>query len=67
MYYKEENSEWFKGLEVITDSYTLDESNKDLHTYPVDGWNWYDNEPIGYTNWLNSEIAAITPPSRVTE
>lgn len=48
-----EINEWeFAPNFVYAPKYTLLKEEKDTYTYPVDGWTWYDTEPIEYTEWL---------------
>ena len=48
-----EVNEWeFAPNFVYAPTYTLLKEEKDTYTYPVDGWTWYDTEPIEYTEWL---------------
>lgn len=30
---------------VLNKDYELRRATKDQHTYPIDGWNWFDSEP----------------------
>lgn len=53
MFYKlENNGQWLCGIRVTLPNGTvLDSSNK----LEVGGWLWYDEEPILYTEWVNSQ------------
>lgn len=30
---------------ICAPDYTLEKELKDTYTYPIDGWNWYDEQP----------------------
>ena len=42
-----EQLEWlFAPNKVINANYILERKLKDTYIYPVDGWYWYDSQPI---------------------
>jgi len=44
-FYKEENGELLYGPNfVLNKNYELRKETHDQHTYPVDGWYWFDSE-----------------------
>lgn len=43
-FYKEENGELLYGQVVLNKNYELRKETHDQHTYPVDGWYWFDSE-----------------------
>lgn len=54
-FYKEENGEWFYAPNfVINQSYELFIELKDTYTYPIDGWNYYDEAPQEYINYIEN-------------
>jgi hypothetical protein len=36
---------------VLNSAYELRRETKDQHTYPVDGWKWFDNEKSARTEY----------------
>ena len=56
MYYKDHGQAgWVRGLRVILpDNTEMNASNKDQWQYPIDGWNWHDEPPQEYLDWLAS-------------
>lgn len=49
-YKKEENGNWLAGsLIYLPNGILLSVDNKDNEF----GWNWFDEEPEEYTEWLN--------------
>lgn len=48
-------NEWFFGPnKVINNLYVLERDLKDTYTYPIDGWTWYDEEPLEYTEYIQN-------------
>jgi hypothetical protein len=46
-YKQNEVAEWmFAPNFVFSADYELTRENKDEHTYPVDGWYWFDESPV---------------------
>ena len=46
-FYKLEDDNWLYAPNfVYGPNYTLLRENKDSYTYPVEGWEWYDESPI---------------------
>jgi hypothetical protein len=44
-FYKEENGELIYGPNfVLNKNYELRKETHDQHTYPVDGWYWFDSQ-----------------------
>lgn len=46
MFYKKENDNWLKGLNIYLPSGVVLSSN---NKQDIDGWKWYDEPPIEYT------------------
>ena len=45
-FYKLEDENWqYAPNFVDAPTYTLEKDLKDTYDYPVDGWNWYDEQP----------------------
>ena len=44
MFYKNENGTLLFGNVVLNKNYELRKETHDQHTYPVDGWYWFDSE-----------------------
>lgn len=60
-FYKLEDDNWqYAPNFVDAPNYTLDKELKDTYTYPVDGWNWYDEQP--YTDLLVNPTNELLPP-----
>jgi len=46
-FYKLEDDNWqYAPNAVYAPNFELVKENKDSYTYPVDGWEWYDESPI---------------------
>ena len=43
-FYKNENGTLLFGNVVLNKNYELRKETHDQHTYPVDGWYWFDSE-----------------------
>jgi len=44
-FYKKEDDQLLYGPNfVLNKNYELRRETKDQHTYPIDGWNWFDTE-----------------------
>lgn len=43
-YKKEDINLWYGPNFVISSWYDLRKETKDQHTYPIDGWYWFDSE-----------------------
>ncbi len=59
-YKKEDSGNWIFAVEnaIIRGpkgSYILSMETKDETDYPVDGWNWYDEAPQEYIDWLEAQ------------
>lgn len=50
-FYKQIGEKWFEASKVSNANYTLDENNKQ----EVDGWEWHDNPPQEYLDWLQEQ------------
>lgn len=49
-FYKEQNGEWFYAPNfVYSRDYTL---HRDDNREAIDGWQWYDEAPQAYLDWL---------------
>lgn len=45
-FYKLEDENWLYAPNFVhAPDYILLKEEKDTYTYPVDGWNWYDEQP----------------------
>lgn len=54
-YYKVDNNELLYGLTVnLPGGIELNEENHDEHTYPVQGWTWYESK---LEAWLGENFA----------
>lgn len=48
-FYKLEEDNWMYAPNfVCAPEYTLLKEEKDTYTYPIDGWIWYDEQPLNY-------------------
>jgi hypothetical protein len=58
-FYKiDENGDWLYAPNFVeTSEYSLYRELKDEYEYPIDGWQWYDEPPQEYVEWLNSQEA----------
>lgn len=57
-FYKRENDELLVAPNFVhAPGYSLTTENKDEHTYPVDGWYWFDN--------LDAALAAFAPQPEI--
>ena len=55
-FYKLENEQWLYAPNYIyASNYTLLKEEKDTYKYPIDGWNWYNEQPYKIDN-MNSDI-----------
>lgn len=46
-YKQNEDGDWIYAPNfVYAPTYILEKDLKDTYTYPVDGWYWYDEQPI---------------------
>lgn len=48
---------------VISPTFELFKEQHETYTYPVDGWNWYDEAPAAYVEYIESQ----QPPSPPVE
>lgn len=49
-FYKFEDDNWqYAPNFVYGPGYELLRENKDTYQYPVEGWSWYNESPLGYT------------------
>jgi hypothetical protein len=54
-FYKDENGELIYGPNfVLNKNYELRKETHDQHTYPVDGWYWFDSETEAKLSLINS-------------
>jgi hypothetical protein len=54
-FYKEENGDLIYGPNfVLNKNYELRKETHDQHTYPVDGWYWFDSETEAKLSLINS-------------
>lgn len=52
MFYKLENDFWFTGSIInLPNGQQLTPENK----LDTNGWEWYDSEPVEYTQWLEEQ------------
>lgn len=48
-FYKYDEEQWFYAPNAVyAPTYTLLKELKDTYKYPIDGWNWYDEQPLEY-------------------
>lgn len=52
-FYKKIDDEWFSVSIVTNINYHLCEDNKDDFEYPLDGWEWFDEPPVEYLEWID--------------
>ena len=45
-FYKYESEQLLFGTTVLNLDYTLTVENRDDHTYPVDGWYWFESASL---------------------
>ena len=51
-FYKKIDESWFYAPRIVeAPNYILIVEHKDEYEYPVDGWNWYSEEPIEFSQW----------------
>lgn len=56
-FYKFYEGEWYYGPNAVYSlTYSLLKELKDTYTYPVDGWDWYDQAPNEYVMWVSRQI-----------
>ncbi len=56
MFYKKENNNWLVGSIInLPNGQQLNADNKT----EVGGWNWFDTEPLEYTEWVNKFIKPV--------
>jgi hypothetical protein len=54
-FYKNENGELIYGPNfVLNKNYELRKETHEQHTYPVDGWYWFDSETEAKLSLINS-------------
>jgi hypothetical protein len=55
-FYKEENGELIYGPNfVLNKNYELRKETHEQHTYPVDGWYWFDSETEAKLSLINAQ------------
>ena len=48
-FYKLDNGDWLYAPNfVCAPDFELSKELKDTYAYPIDGWSWYDKQPINY-------------------
>jgi len=55
MFYRIEDNFLTKGNHIDGQGYTLSINGKEEHTYPVDGWYWFDTDEQAVLN-LNAKF-----------
>jgi hypothetical protein len=62
-FYKFEDDSWQYAPNFISaPDYTLEKELKYTYTYPIDGWNWYDEQPENFLiKTENQPILDIEP------
>jgi hypothetical protein len=66
-FYKNEDGHAVHGPNyVLNMDYELRKETKDEHTYPVDGWSWFDSEEEAYASF-GLELPAVEKPLAITE
>jgi hypothetical protein len=54
-FYKEENGDLIFGPNfVLNKNYELRKETHEQHTYPVDGWYWFDSETEAKSSLINT-------------
>ncbi len=55
-FYKDENGELIYGPNfVLNKNYELRKETHEQHTYPVDGWYWFDSETEAKLSLINAQ------------
>lgn len=55
-FYKNDNGTLLFGPNfVLNASYELRRGTHDQHTYPIDGWHWFDNEDQAKSLLINND------------
>lgn len=55
-FYKEESGELIYGPNfVLNKNYELRKETHEQHTYPVDGWYWFDSETEAKLSLINAQ------------
>jgi hypothetical protein len=55
-FYKEENGELIYGPNfVLNKNYELRKETHDQHTYPIDGWYWFDSKAEAKLSLINAQ------------
>jgi hypothetical protein len=63
MFYKKINGDWYKGLNInLPSGIVLSPQNKQ----DIEGWEWYDEEPIEYTMDSHKEGFSLAMVERQT-
>jgi len=62
-FYKFDNTLLYGPNFVLNRDYELRRETKDQHTYPVDGWYWFDSEEAARAHFgLPATEEPLTPP-----
>jgi len=56
-FYKLDGESWlFAPNFVSSPTFELYKELKDTYSYPIEGWNWYDQQPEGFTQENTEQI-----------
>lgn len=58
MFYKKSEENWLNGTRIsLPNGVEITEENKDEHTDTLSeyGWEWHDNPPQEYLNWVEEQ------------
>lgn len=54
-FYKFDGDKWYYAPNAVYNlNYELLRNDKDTYSYPIDGWNWFNEEPLEYREYLDS-------------
>lgn len=55
-FYKKIDDTWFFAPHIVeAPSYILLAQDKNQYNLPIDGWDWYDEEPIEYSIYKSQQ------------
>jgi len=56
-YKQNETGEWMYAPNfVYAPAYELLAEHRDTYAYPIDGWNWFDEAPQEYIDYMNLRL-----------
>lgn len=60
-FYKKEDGVWIYAPNFVYGlNLELLRENKDTYTYPIEGWNWFDNAPQEYLDQIANSTDLLT-------